>query len=429
MSDIQLINITMLIFCVVICLILLICVLTAEHSKEKISRIFITIVSCLIPLICVDTVIFVLKGGGPYVKFTLQAATFLSFLLGTMLIILFIRYLMELIGFKQTISKRTIYASRIAYTLCGINIFFIALTPFTNIYYYIDENNFLQFGSLHLLSQILAFACIALNAGIVIAHRKVFDLRELIFLLSYTALPITAIIVQNVIDDVNAAIDVATTITVLIFYVGIQNEIQGELKQRELNAKIAIMLSQIQPHFLYNAMTSVAKLCDIDPTVAKQAVISFSGYLRGNMDSLTEKGLISFKKELKHIEAYLNLEKAIYGKALNVVYENLDQCFGLPPLTVQPIVENAVRHGIGRRVGGGTVTITTKKTDAEHIITVTDDGMGFEETAGSVRRGIGIDNVRRRLYEQCRGTLEIFSEKGAGTTVNIKIPVKGGSEL
>jgi len=142
------------------------------------------------------------------------------------------------------------------------------------------------------------------------------------------------------------------------------------------------------------------------------------------MDSLSNRDFISFKKELTHVKGYLDLESAIYDSALTVVYDIESTDFLLPPLTIQPIVENAVKHGIGKTENGGTITISVRETEAEHIVTVADDGIGFDvnNPPQKNREQIGIENVKRRLAEQCRGTIEIISEPGEGTTVTIRLP-------
>ena len=118
-------------------------------------------------------------------------------------------------------------------------------------------------------------------------------------------------------------------------------------QEREINdMKIQIVLSQIQPHFLYNALTSIYRLCDVKPEAAKEAVSNFSKYLRGNLDSIKQTEMISFAEELKHLQAYLALEKIRYGDYLKVEYNIEVAGFFIPPLTVQPLVENAVNHGV-----------------------------------------------------------------------------------
>lgn len=213
-----------------------------------------------------------------------------------------------------------------------------------------------------------------------------------------------------------------------------------ELLQQEVElseSRTAMMLSQIQPHFLYNSLTAIAKLCDIDPARAKQTVNSFAHYLRGNLDSLSQRELIPFEDELLHIETYLSLEQLRFGDKLQVVYDIETEEFMLPPLTVQPIVENAVRYGLTLRKSdgttGGTVTVRVRELEDACQITVADNGRGFDVAApesDESRSHIGITNVRERLAALCRGQLTIESTPGVGTTATITIPKRpqeGGS--
>jgi hypothetical protein len=196
--------------------------------------------------------------------------------------------------------------------------------------------------------------------------------------------------------------------------------LKSVMKKTQADSRIAIMLSQIKPHFLYNALTAITQLCEEDPPNAKKTIIDFSQYLRNNMQSLSNEGLITAREELNHVKSYLNLEKAIYSNALNIIYNIENDGFMLPPLTVQPIAENAVKHGIGKKEGGGTVTISVKESTCEYLIYVSDDAMGFN--VGDNKEHIGLSNVRKRLAEQCGGSLEILSVIGTGTTVTIRIP-------
>jgi signal transduction histidine kinase len=204
-----------------------------------------------------------------------------------------------------------------------------------------------------------------------------------------------------------------------------EEKIQTERKLNE--SRISILLSQIQPHFLYNALAVISRLCDKDPAEAKKATISFSIYLRANMNLLERTEPIPFENELNHTIGFLNLEKAMYGEALNVLYDIQAKDFKLPALTMQPIVENAIKHGIGKKEGGGTVAISTKETDSGYLVIVTDDGAGFEQgkIADDGQQHIGINNVRLRLSAQCGGSLEIESKPGEGTTAKIIIPKNG----
>jgi len=201
-----------------------------------------------------------------------------------------------------------------------------------------------------------------------------------------------------------------------------KDKLQSERMLTE--SRISIMLSQMQPHFLYNALAVISRLCDKDPAEAKKAIINFSNYLRANMNLLELTEPIPFENELNHTISFMNLEKAMYGEALKVTYDIQTKNFKIPALTVQPLVENAVKHGIGKKEGGGLITISSKETDGYFFAIISDDGAGFDfaKTVWDGEPHVGINNVRSRLSLQCGGSLEISSKPGAGTVATIIIP-------
>lgn len=202
-----------------------------------------------------------------------------------------------------------------------------------------------------------------------------------------------------------------------------------EMKLQE--SQISIMLSQIQPHFLYNTLNSIYQLCETNPMRAKSMVNSFAEYLRNNLSSLEETGLISFETELSHINTYLDIEKIRFEDTLEIEYDIQCVEFSLPVLTVQPIVENAVKHGTSKKRGGGKIVISTREDNDNYIITVSDTGCGFDPSKpkddGKIH--VGIENVRQRLANMCNGSLTIESEVGIGTVVTIMIPHTKGDKI
>ena len=226
---------------------------------------------------------------------------------------------------------------------------------------------------------------------------------------------------------------VASMIMLLIFLCRGAKQVvmdyQASIKNKKMkleleNSRITVMLSQIQPHFLYNSLTSVMDLCDSNPKQAKAAIADFADYLRGNLSSLKTENLISFATEIEHIEKYLRLEKLRFQEELKVVYDIQTRDFMIPSLSIQPLVENAVKHGVGQKIGGGTVTISTSETEDEYIICVTDDGVGFTEGEYADDGGthIGIENIKKRLEMMINGKLKIESKKGEGTKACVLIP-------
>jgi len=188
--------------------------------------------------------------------------------------------------------------------------------------------------------------------------------------------------------------------------------------------KTKTMLSQVKPHFIYNTLSSIAMLCTHEPEKAKELTLDFSDYLRNNLDIIGKEGLsiCSFEDELEHIKTYLAIESVRFGDRLKVEYDIRETNFCVPALSVQPIVENAVKHGICNKKGGGTVTISTDKTDDGYVISVKDDGVGFdrEKALSDGKVHIGIENIEKRIA-MFGGTLNIESEIGIGTTVTVLI--------
>ncbi len=189
-------------------------------------------------------------------------------------------------------------------------------------------------------------------------------------------------------------------------------------------SRIRIMMSQIQPHFLYNTLASIQALCAKDPPKAAHTVEIFANYLRQNLDSLGESELIPLKKELEHTRIYTEIELLMFPEIL-IDYQINDQNFMLPALTIQPLVENSIRHGV-RGIKDPSIYITTRRDSEEHMIEIRDNGRGFDTTDESRMSGrhIGISNVRERVEKMCGGRVDVESSPGKGCTVTIHIPVK-----
>ena len=252
---------------------------------------------------------------------------------------------------------------------------------------------------------------------------------------------VIAVVVATIGTVYSVAISVCSILLIVVISIAViwwemKKSVQGVLESRRIEAEkqaiemkiqesqIAIMLSQIQPHFLYNTLNSIYQLCETNPMRARSMVNFFAEYLRNNLSTLEEPGLISFETELSHIKTYLEIEKIRFEDTLEIEYDIKCADFSLPVLTVQPIVENAVKHGTSKKRGGGVVTIATNEGEESYIIKVTDTGCGFDpnQPKDDGKRHIGIENVRQRLFSMCGGTLTIESELGKGTLATIIIP-------
>ena len=190
------------------------------------------------------------------------------------------------------------------------------------------------------------------------------------------------------------------------------------LKQQVEYEQSNMLLGQIRSHFFYHTLNSLQALIILNPDDAYKMVDDFSRYMRFNLDSVTaKKGLCTFKEELRSIRAYTDINQKQLGDRLQMKYEipNLD--FNIPVLTIQPIVENAILHGIKPKVGGGTIRICLKEMEDCMKVTVEDDGVGFEVDENVLEQSVGMKNVRRRMaqFEGCR--IQINSQPDAGTKV------------
>ena len=227
--------------------------------------------------------------------------------------------------------------------------------------------------------------------------------------------------------------DIAGMVTEIDHYTKENIRLAGEKERTEkelYEAQVSVMVSQIQPHFMYNALTSIAMMCTIDPDVAQEATVTFADYLRGNMDSLKQKEPVPFEIELEHLKKYIYIEQLRFGKKLNIEYDIQTTTFKLPLLSIQPLVENAVKHGVGMKKEGGTVTIATRETDTTYEVIVSDDGVGFDaeevknrqKSKSDGRSHVGMENIKKRLHDQCGADVVIKSVVGEGTTAKVIIP-------
>ena len=193
-------------------------------------------------------------------------------------------------------------------------------------------------------------------------------------------------------------------------------------------AQAAQLAVQMQPHFIFNTLSAIESLCQTDPQAAAESVENLAGYLRGNVDALTSEGLIPFDTEMRHIRQYIALEQADPSRQFSFDYELNVRDFLLPALTVQPIVENAVKHGaLTHRDGSGRVMLTTDLIGQMIRIIVTDNGTGNNDLTEAQRekKGIGIESTEKRLETLCNGSLRILSDEH-GTRAVILIPKQGG---
>ncbi|MDD3919873.1 MAG: histidine kinase [Eubacteriales bacterium] len=183
-----------------------------------------------------------------------------------------------------------------------------------------------------------------------------------------------------------------------------------------------LMISQIQPHFIYNTLHAIRALIRIAPDQASQMTLNFSKYLRANIDALGLNDNIPFQREIEHVRAYTDIELVRFSDRLTVEWQLDAVDFLVPPLTIQPLVENAIKHGVCKKEEGGTVKISSREEEEAFVITIEDNGVGMDAAQEKKVGSAGLQNVRLRLEHMCHATFTLHSEIGVGTTAKISIP-------
>ena len=256
-------------------------------------------------------------------------------------------------------------------------------------------------------------------------------------------LPMMVALTVHLFADMFSLIDISYVLSALaMFGLILYDQIEQDLtRQREnlrqqqeiarqqceiANQRVNIMVLQMRPHFIYNTMTSIYCLCNQDPQKARQVVMDFTTYLRKNFTAIVSEAPIPFTSELEHTRAYLAVEQVQYAESLFVEYDTPHTFFRIPPLTLQPIVENAVKHGRDPYAGPLRISIRTRRTDTGSEVTVSDNGPGFHPADDDAPH-IALNNIRQRLEIMCGGSLAITPGDGRGTVVTVTIPNSTGS--
>ncbi|WP_411681548.1 sensor histidine kinase [Clostridium thailandense] len=201
-----------------------------------------------------------------------------------------------------------------------------------------------------------------------------------------------------------------------------------KLKDKIMATEMSFLQAQIKPHFLYNALSAIANVCEKDGKQASKLIIDLALYLRGSLEFNNLDKMVSVEKELEFVDTYFNIEQARFGQKIQLHKEiEIPLDVQMPILILQPLVENAVRHGISKKFEGGTVTVRMMKKDENIYIEIEDDGVGINSDKLAVilredgnARGVGLINIHNRLIKLYGRGLEINSEPGC-TSVKLLI--------
>ena len=330
-------------------------------------------------------------------------------------------YLLRLCG--ESLKNKLFYA---VVFLFGICLILLGVAQVTEIFYYVTVENFFR-GRLYYLFILPVVLMMFLNIFGVIRRKKFLSKRYFLAFLLYLLTLTLATLIQAMFDEVNFAefvmafgIIFSTSEMVAIVFSDYVNEFfrqQKEIVKQQAN----ILILQMRPHFIYNTMTSIYYLCSQNPEQAQKVTLEFTNYLRKNFTAIACEGTILFSEELEHAKAYLSIEQVQFEENLFVEYDTPHINFRIPPLTLQPIVENSVKHGLDTDSGALHILILTRETESDSVIIVEDDGVGFKFDGN--KENFALKNIKMRLEIFCNGKLTIYPREGGGTVVKILIPL------
>ena len=274
---------------------------------------------------------------------------------------------------------------------------------------------------------LLGGTVLAVNCAWLILYRERIGWYQVVLLVSMSVLPLLSFLLRVWFKDLETFY-VLTAFVMIVNYVRLSANlfINYRKQQEKLHSlQIRSTTERMKPHYIYNVLTSIYYLCDTDPKLAQQAVGTFSDYLRSALETLDTGELIDFGEELHTIKSYLKLEQMRFEDRFNVHYDIQTENFLLPPFTVQPLVENAIKHGVETSEQVGEIWIESYETPEYFVVVVRDNGKGFDvEHFQQTKSNFGLRYIQKLLDMTVGGKLALESTVGVGTTVTLRIPKK-----
>lgn len=313
---------------------------------------------------------------------------------------------------------------RINSGLLVLYLILLIVIQFTHAFYYVTPDNRFFRGPLWPLGMAPLVVMMILNIAGVIKRRNKLSKKYFIAFLVYL-LPMTVAVFIHMFISVEMFLVFGMALFALVMFGLIlsDNMEQYTRQQQEIaHQRAGIMVLQMRPHFICNTMMGIYYLCDQDPQKAKQVTLDFTTYLRKNFAAIASEEPIPFSEELEHTRAYLAVGQAQFEDVLFVSFDTPHTMFRIPPLTLQPIVENAVRHGMKSSRDPTHISVVTRQTASSSEIIVEDDGIGFDPSDDNEPH-IALNNIRQRLEMMCKGELSITAREGGGTSVKVTIPI------
>ena len=418
-------NIGLLVFAILVTFFILLGCVGYKSRNLSYMRNFVWIVCMNLVMLIGECGLWIMKLGFKNVWLT-KLFGFFSYGGGTIMALFYLFCILSFVEERGApdVSYRSAYLMRI---VCGCYLVLVFLSMFNGMLFQVDAHGNLTDGSYYWIAWLIDPMILLIEILVVVHYRKNLSRFGTIVMLNFGLVSLLTTGLQSIWYPVPELL--ACTLALLLMFMLFYWEMAKNLVENErelMQSQMSLAISQIQPHFLYNTLSTIAELCRKDSAMAEEVTNRFALYLRGNLEHMGDSFPVEFSKELKHVQTYLWIEKIRFQDELQVVYDIQTEDFIIPALTVQPLVENAVKHGMMGSENVCTITIRTKCVERGYQVIIEDDGCGFdpEQVKNDGRKHIGIESVRNRLRFMVGGILTVRSVIGKGTTVIIEIPGK-----
>ncbi|MBQ0052191.1 MAG: histidine kinase [Treponema sp.] len=401
-------NVVMEMFGMLVCSLLYFSIMI-DPRKSRFRSLFLSLLFCETLLLFLDSVTWFIGGKAEFNQLLVFINCFLLILEG----IVFVTFWgteIEVLNLKSSMKNLNVFIIRIVTSI----FFFMALLNAKFSFFFKIENGYYIKSKFFWTKYIYPlFICLVLLHYAVKIKINWKIKAPYIFM---ALLPVVILFIQSFSYSLSLMY-ISILGAIFVLYINVQVDLGRKIEE----FRNKVMISQIQPHFMYNTLTTIKALCRVDPDLASRTITNFADYLRGNMDFASLESTIPLERELKHTKIYTEIE-ALRFDNITFEFKIEDENFEVPALVIQPMVENAVRHGV-RSKKDGHVLVHTFADEKFHNIVIQDNGKGFDKTQfNGSRTHIGLLNTKLRIERLVNGIFEVESVPDKGVKISIKIP-------
>ena len=414
--------------CIIFCLVLFFSVYFDKSQNIKSKYLFMALLLLAGTNLAITIFFYLFKDIND--KFNIVVCSLLHYLfllIGASFVLMFWHYIVATYFLKDKFIKILGYILAI---ICVVDYIYITSNIFFNHIFFVSEDGIFNRGKLYFSSLIFLLISFSFIITLIIKYKKLLSIRTILSIAFYLIISVTARVIN--IYYINLAISyVGITIVLLLVYSNIYLQKNYELEANKTlleKQKLDNAISRVEPHFMFNVLSSIYYIVDKDPKLAKEAINDFSKYMRDSIESIDKPQIISFKEELEYCRNYLSLEQMRYGDELSIHYDLKIDDFFVLRFSLQPIIENAIKHGTSQNKNGGNLWIESYSEDKYNIVCIRDDGPGFDINILNSTNRIGIKNVKYRIQNLIHGDIIFESIENKGTVVKVYFPKEVSDE-